>query len=286
MRDQGAPKPILLDTLSLQERPFAITLSHLEIGGFHLDLQDSSSGWLRRYAPSNWGSGIISGSLEAAVHRSFLTLVGSLSRLGNREWLSSIDDVLRAEDRLVQLEVAKALGISVPKSIVASSGDRAVDELGSRFVVKPLSLGYFQKDTGPMAVYTNEVLSDEAKSLNFSEAPFIAQEFIEAEHHYRVVTVLDKSWVGKLSAAGRPVDWRQQEQAHHEWEAASDDKCAEMAIRLSAAFGLGYSSQDWLVRGTQRFFIDLNPAGQWLFLPDEISEPVTESIARFLSGET
>ena len=51
----------------------------------------------------------------------------------------------------------------------------------------------------------------------------------------------------------------------------------EQAIHLAKALGIGYSSQDWLGVGNQRFFIDLNPGGQWLFLPPETSGPVTQS---------
>lgn len=46
---------------------------------------------------------------------------------------------------------------------------------------------------------------------------------------------------------------------------------------------LGFSSQDWIVdRDGTAWFIDGNPAGQWLFLPPEVSTPATDAIASWL----
>jgi hypothetical protein len=56
----------------------------------------------------------------------------------------------------------------------------------------------------------------------------------------------------------------------------------EQALRLAKALGIGYSSQDQLAVGGQRYFIDLNPGGQWLFGPPDVSHCVTQGIAEFL----
>jgi hypothetical protein len=49
---------------------------------------------------------------------------------------------------------------------------------------------------------------------------------------------------------------------------------------------LGYSSQDWVIAPTgAALFLDLNPAGQWLFLPADVAEAATTAIARWLIGE-
>lgn len=283
MAAQDCGPAVLVDVESLAQGTFTLTTSELEIEGQRVNLRVPEKGWLRRYAPSKWGAGVASGSQEAAINRSYLSLVGSVARLGHREWLTTLEAMLRAEDRLVQLEVAASLNIFIPKSIVTSSAERAIDELGDRFIVKPVSLAYFETSSGPMAVYTNEIDSRTALGLNFGEVPFVAQEIIEVEKHLRVVTVQDTAWVAQLSASGRPIDWRQQESAHHEWQVTTNDDCERDALRLASEFGLGFSSQDWLMRGRDLFFIDLNPGGQWLFLPEEISTGVTASIAKFLA---
>ena len=255
----------------------------LEANGGQIATRGGGRGWLRRYAPSGWGTGIAAGSLESAIHRSFLALVGSISRCGVRDWLTRIDEMLKAEDRVFQLELAASLDIRVPQTLIASSADRVIEQLGNRFVVKPLTLGLYWGPDGPRSVYTSELDERTARDIDFGGVPFMAQELIEADEHYRIVTVLDKAWVTSLSADGRPLDWRRQEEAHREWIEATDDPCGNAALRLSRAMGVGYSSQDWLVCGDQRYFIDLNPGGQWLFLPARIGDEISMAIARFLA---
>ena len=280
----GGDPPLVVDAPALQQGGFMLSGARLETTSGQLEIRDGGRGWLRRYAPAGWGTGIAAGSLESAIHRSFLALVGSISRSGNRTWLTRIDEMLRAEDRMFQLEAAASVGISVPKTLIASSADRVIEELGDRFVVKPLTLGLYWSPDGARSVYTTALDKRTAQNLDFGGVPFMAQELIEAEEHYRIVTVLDRVWVNRLSADGRPLDWRRQEEAHRGWIATADAECANAALLLSRTMGVGYSSQDWLVRGDERFFIDLNPGGQWLFLPATVGESISMAIARFLTA--
>jgi len=51
------------------------------------------------------------------------------------------------------------------------------------------------------------------------------------------------------------------------------------ALELARTLGVGYSSQDWVVARGGSFFLDINPGGQWLFLPKPVSSEVTAAIA-------
>ena len=226
-------EPLLLDAPTLQDGEFTLSERGLTLNGVHVDAAGAHRGWLRRYAPSGWGMGIVAGSLDAATHRSFLTLVGSIARKSSCDWLTPIDNMLRAEDRLVQLDVAARLGILAPRTVVTSSAEIAISELGSNFVVKPLSLGYFVTEDGPQAVFTSEMDATTARQLDFGGAPFVAQQMIETERHFRVVTVGDRAWLASLEADGRPLDWRQQERAHRAWQ-PGDDKCRDRGRRSTS----------------------------------------------------
>lgn len=282
----GGPEPVVVDAARLMADPYTLVPGdRLTVGGSTLSLREPSRGWLRRSAPSVWGAGLVTGSLDAVKHRAFLTLVGSLSRLCSVSWVTPIDAMIRGEDRLAQLEAVAEAGHRTPRTVVTSSADVARAALGDQFIVKPLAMGYFQTKSGPRAVYTAELAADDLARVDFADAPFAAQERIEAVEHLRVVTVGSSAWVASLSAAGRPLDWRQQEEAHRSWEPADNPATASAAVDVARAFGLGYSSQDWIVDGAgTAVFVDLNPAGQWLFLPDEVAQPVTAAIARFLAG--
>lgn len=113
-------------------------------------------------------------------------------------------------------------------------------------------------------------------------APFLVQEQIPAQRHLRVVTLQERAWCCALQADRLPVDWRRDDAAHHSFELSSDGEVEQAALRLAHDMGLGYSSQDWIDTGNGAVFIDLNPAGQWLFLPEPVSGAVARAIAEHL----
>lgn len=115
----------------------------------------------------------------------------------------------------------------------------------------------------------------------------LAQERIYARRHFRVVTVADRVWACELEAEGLPVDWRSVESSHGAFLSVSrpDERLLDGARSMSRALGLGYSSQDWVMSGPGKYvMLDVNPGGQWLFLPSEVSELVTQAVAGWLRG--
>jgi hypothetical protein len=280
---RGAIDPVVLDAPLLQQRGFFVDLDHVRHGAADLPVNETGRGWLRRYAPSAWGAGAIAGSLESVTKGAFLSLVGSISRVGKRDWLTPLDKLLAAEDRLYQLERARELGFFVPRTVVTSNPQEAVEMLGPHFVVKPLATGYFLNNGMEQAVFTTELTADEAVGLDFGAAPFVAQQRLHVREHLRIVTVRGDAWASKLSGDDRPIDWRQQESAHGEWTPCSDNETCEGALALAATLGAGYSSQDWVRCDEGVAFLDLNPGGQWLFLPSAVAAAVTRAIAGYLA---
>jgi hypothetical protein len=117
-------------------------------------------------------------------------------------------------------------------------------------------------------------------------APFLVQPALNASAHLRVVTVRQKAWVSELESDSVSLDWRATAAAHSAFHPARYPEVAEEASKLAAKMRVGYSSQDWLVdQSGVAHFLDLNPAGQWLFLPNQVSEEVTLAIAEWLVGQ-
>jgi hypothetical protein len=280
----GSTEPLVIDAPSLQKDGFSLTLDRVGHAGLEANFaRPDETGWLRRYAPTAWGQGSVIGDLDAVTKRAFMALVGTISRLGQRQWLTPLDRMLAAEDRLVQLEAARHLNLEVPATIVTSDPLEAQETLGQNFVVKPLSGGYYWRGGKPQAVYTSLLTPAELSLVDFGAAPFVAQEALRVITHYRAVTVRDAVWVAELGAEGRPLDWRQQEAAHFSWVVGENNDVGVSALRLAELMQIGYSSQDWVFDGERYVFLDLNPGGQWMFLPEAISRSVTQAIASFLN---
>ncbi len=208
-----------------------------------------------------------------------LALLGALMRDTRVVWLTGSDALAAAENKLVQYATARQLAIRYPATMVSSSLRDVVNALGEPFVVKPLGVGRYDDKT----VFAESVYAAKLSGADLGSAPFLMQKQVMARRHLRVVTVGDLAQVCELDATDLPVDWRRAEHAHHAFvstEAFPD--VAAVALTLAAAVNVGYSSQDWIVDDDGPCFIDMNPAGQWAFLPDAVVQRTTEALAVWL----
>ncbi len=249
-----------------------------------IDLKSGVRGWIRRLAPPRWRTSVTSGTETWAVRSAWTSLLVAIAADPSVSWLTPLDRLFFAENKLLQVRAAEQLGVPVPATAVAASASDVPDELGSPLVVKPLGPSHFTDDAGTEQVLWSQPLERSALELaHLKGAPFILQQQLAAEKHLRVVTVRDCVWVCALEAAALPLDWRRSEEAHRAFQPLDEPDVAEAARRIAAALGVGYSSQDWIVSGERFYFIELNPAGQWLFLPEPVASEVTAEIAAWLA---
>ena len=284
VRARGA-RPTIFDADSISAQGYAFSTGRLMIEGRDVPL--GGRAWLRRIAPTRWTTGDLVGSVPDVSFRARVHLVASIARHASWKWLTTIDALQAAEDRLNQLRVAESLQIEVPATMVSSDPALARSFLGSEIVVKPIGTGAFVNEAGePMTVHTTS-LDERIANADFASAPFVAQKRIDVERHLRVVTFGNRASTAQLKAKSWPLDWRQAKDAHGSWIAANEPDVEAQAVLLANEMSVGFSSQDWLIPATgPPVFIDLNPAGQWMFLPPEIATPATDYIADFLVGET
>ena len=241
-------------------------------------------GWVRRVAPPDWNRGLALGSAEAAEASARLALLTALSST-QIQWLTPYWIIASAENKLVQHRTARALGLPTPRTVVCASIADLPSDFPDRFIVKPLGVGEFMAGDTPHALHAQVLDREDHRLSLLNRAPFILQERIDATAHLRIVTVGTRTWSARLPADGLPVDWRASSAAHSGWSQHEDAAVELAATALASAIGTGYSSQDWIVSGTgEHWFIDLNPAGQWLFLPEAIGGAVTSAIAEWLGG--
>jgi hypothetical protein len=244
-----------------------------------------SRGWLRRLAPDDWQGGVPPDGHEGIVRQAWSAAIVSLVSLARVEWLSSLTRILGAEDKLVQARACRELNLPTPPTVLVTRPQRIPLHFGHRLIVKPFAAGHFREETGDArVVYATPITRDDPRLELLSGAPFLIQPLLGAVAHRRICTVKGQAWVAELNADGLEADWRSIERAHSSFRTINDDRAAENALRLSRHLGVGYSCQDWLIgEDDQSYFLDLNPAGQWLFLP--AASHITCAIADWLIGD-
>ena len=250
-------------------------------------IADEGRAWLRRAALNRWSTGDLVGSVADVSFRTRVRLIAAIARCSNREWITKIDALQAAEDRIHQLAVAHRLGIPTPPTIVSSDPAEIERALGDDAIIKPLATGAFVTAEGaPRAVHTTPLTPDLLASGDFGVAPFVVQTRVEVLQHLRVVTAGSVVATAALEADRWPVDWRVADEAHHSWNRHESPQVEAQAAQLASELRVGFSSQDWLVPASgPPLFIDLNPAGQWMFLPRDVADPITDHIVHFLSGQ-
>src|SRR6266542_1071560 len=143
---RGVPAA-LLDVSLLERAPYALTKAgfafETEEGAVRVPAGGEVRGWLRRLAPPQWRRDVAPSSHEGAVRAAWVALLVGVARSCAIIWLSEIERLFVAENKVVQQAAAMALGISTPASAVVSDRQRIPAALGERFVGKPLGPGQF-----------------------------------------------------------------------------------------------------------------------------------------------
>jgi glutathione synthase/RimK-type ligase-like ATP-grasp enzyme len=243
----------------------------------------AARGWIRRLSPPDWLRGVEVESRESVHKAAWMSLLAGIVRTLGVEWLTQLDSLVGTENKLVQVAAARRLGLRTPATLVTSDLERARTEVGETVVIKPVGPSQFFSNSEARVIFAQEcALSDLEPSL-FAGAPFLVQESIDADWHVRAVTVQDKVWFCRLAANGLPLDWRRSREAHGGFEVWKGSRALETQVRdLAAELQIGFSSQDWILGPAGEVVLDVNPAGQWLFLPEPVSTEITGAIADFL----
>ncbi len=271
----------------MSEQPFVMGPGYLQLGELRVLSEAPVRGWLRRLAPPDWQRGLVLESHEAVVKAAWLSLLVSITRCCGVRWLTELDAMLSAENKLVQAVAATELGIAIPETIVTNDPAELKAVFADEFVIKPLGPGHFYEDDEAHVVYTTVLRHDAPELATLGAAPFLAQRKLEARRHLRVVTVRRRLWAASIEGQDWPLDWREAAEAHSAFVPSEPPaEVSKGAIALAERLELGYSSQDWLLCDDSCYVVDVNPAGQWLFLPEPIASSVAGAVAGWLSGET
>lgn len=278
----------VFDIATLESGGYAIQGSDFVIAADGGDIGSAPRhrAWLRRPVPAGWMDGVSVGSKAAARAGSWLELLDGVLDHPAFDWLTTPARAREAENKLLQLRVAAAVGLQVPRTFV-TGGARYPDlhQLGDRVVVKPLGAGNFSEADGRQRVVYASEMSGADPLIRLRGAPFLVQQLLDADEHVRVVTVADRAWSSVLPASATgTLDWRAEEEAHRSWTLGTCEAAESAALAIASAMSVGYSSQDFVVAGGEVIFLDLNPAGQWLFLPQPTADAATRALAEWMCG--
>ena len=212
--------------------------------------------------------------------------------LEKARWVSDPYRIKRADNKQLQLETARCLGMTIPRTLVTSSPEEAVrfrSDVG-KIVVKPVAKQVLINDEGKLlAIFTNRIgLEDPVDFSLLPISPAIFQEEIERVFDIRTIVVGDRVFSISITQVGRKtndVDYRDGRKGELIYNRINlptelESKC----VAFVRDFGLKFSAMDFIL-GTDGiyYFLENNPTGSWIFVQNGGGHPIAQEIAKLLS---
>lgn len=262
--------------------------------GRSIDVSSFDSIWFRRPgAPQSkrffqpWVSAVV----ETEAHNALYGMLYSMPCL----WVNYPARDAAASLKLFQLEVAKTLGISVPETIVTNDPEfaRAFYEKHKGQVIYKLVteksnffLPQFEFPHGIPTLPVREV--DLAHLDQVRHAPHLFQQKIEKNADIRVTVIGKKLFafhIESQSGSGK-LDWRTDYDVPMR-VCELPDHLSEKCLQLLRRLGLNYGAIDFCLDTEGRYvFLEINPAGQYMWLENLTKVPLSKELALLLAGKS
>ena len=210
--------------------------------------------------------------------------------------MDHIQHIRRAENKQLQLQVARELGLDIPRTLTTNdpTAVRAfAKSCENGIVTKMLSSFAIYEEGKELVVFTNRVKPEDLADLSgLSICPATFQELVPKSLEIRVTVVGQRV----MSAS---VDSQVSERAAHDWRRDGVSmlqdwrpyqlpvEIEEKILRLMDYFSLNYGALDIILTPDgKHVFIELNPCGEFFWLERTPGLPISGAIAALLLGHS
>jgi hypothetical protein len=248
-----------------------------------IDLSEVRAVWWRRPQPYGLHEDITDPVMEKFTLHEIDEAIEGLYLTLDADWLNIPTKDACAARKIWQLDVARDAGLKTPRTLITNDPGEARAfaraEGVTQTIYKPFQ-GLEEAWRETRLLKPEEM--DQMDAVKY--APVIFQECIEAEADLRVTVVGDRIFPAAIDSTGAEykVDFRMEKDMRITPTTLRPE--TEAGIRaLMRRMGLSYGAIDFRRRPNgEEVFLEINPAGQWLFVEDATHQPITEAIADWL----
>ncbi len=257
---------------------FVIMTEHGQV-----DLGSCGSAWWRRPQPFTLHAGLDPEVVSFAYTECMEAIAGLWHAL-DVTWVNPPGPDEAAHHKPYQLALASEIGLRIPQTLITNDVPSA-RAFTSRFGAGGTIYKTFFA-TAEMWRETRIMRDDEVALLDCVRlAPVIFQEYIPAVADIRVTVVGNDLFATAICAApgGYDVDYRM-DLAGARFEPATLPHDIEDRLRsLLARLGLIYGAIDLRRTADDEYvFLEINPAGEFLFVEERTGQPITQAMADLL----
>lgn len=206
-------------------------------------------------------------------------------------WLNCPFAILRAEDKPRQLMFARRVGFKVPETIVTNDPDHAISFCKRGGVVaKPLRQALIDDGKRGKVIFTSRIgprIEYDATTIEL--APVIFQRELRKQSDIRVIVVDDHVFATAIDSQEHEetsVDWRKGIRTDLTHRSITLPHAIESAcVAITKALDLRYSAIDLIEDSNgEHWFLEANPNGQWAWIEQRTSAPISAAIVDGLSS--
>lgn len=248
--------------------------------GRWIDLHEVRSVWWRRPQPYGLHAEMAGGEDRHFALAEVDAAVTGLWSLLDARWINDPDLDQKAGRKAWQLKVAREVGLAIPRTCITSDPSRArefVESAPGQVIYKAF------QGTEQSWRETRVLKPGERDLLNgVRYAPVIFQDYVPARVDLRITIVGDRLFPAEIhsQSSAYPIDFRMDMATVAIEPHALPDAVAGKLLALMRRFGLVYGAVD--MRQTpegEYVFLEINPAGQWLFVEYRTGQPISDALA-------
>lgn len=256
----------------------------LELDRRSLNLAEFGSVWWRRPHPPR-----VNEAMGAATHRLFAANEAQEALTGlwhslDAQWINDPSRDLVAHRKAYQLRVAQDVGLFIPATVITNDPQQAlrfIDSRGYRSVVYK-AFAATEEEWRETRLLRPEEL---ALIQHVQHAPVIFQEYVEAVYDLRVTVVGEDIFAAAIHSqeTGYVVDCRIDIRSARIEAVTLPPEVESLVRALMRRLGLVYGAIDMRLAPDGRYvFLEINPAGQWLYIEVASGQPIAAAMARAL----
>ena len=254
-------------------------------GGVAWDAADVHAMWWRRPQPFQLHGDLRPGDDRLFAHGECAAAVAGLWACMGATWVNDPDRDDAASRKMWQLQLATRVGLRVPRTCMTNDPARA------RAFVAAEPSGTIYKSFSATPSTWRETRPVGAADLELIDgvryAPVIFQELVAGGVDVRVTIVGEQMFAAEIRSgeSAYPYDFRV-DTAHaptsvHELP----DPVRDRLLALMRVLDLRYGAVDLRVAPDgEHVFLEVNPAGQWLFVEYATGLPISAAVAGLLTG--
>jgi len=254
-----------------------------------IDFSEVTSVLLRRPASFGLDSSLSPEIAAFVADESKASLIGLWDALADKRWISPYTFIRDAENKLRQLRIAASIGFKTPRTIVTNNPKDAAAFCAevSEVITKAIHRGAIQRGSQVSIMRTSVVNTSHLTELQrVRHCPSLLQEYVPKAYELRITVVGTLVFACRIDSQDSPetrVDWRNY--AVQIPYSATDlpDTVKLRCVALVNHLGLHFGAIDMVVTPDGDYvFLEINPAGQWLWIEERTGLRITEALVDLL----